>query len=112
MIFGFSRMNCSTGSYLHAMDPGLGTMEVPALGALSPDYVVGNLSPAELGEKRDLIWVFFFVCIFGFGFCMVTLSFPCSSLGLVLQCDELKCFCYHADASLCLGLSEFHQIML
>lgn len=64
MIFGFSRMNCSTGSSLHAMDPGLGTMEVPALGALSPDYVVGNLSPAELGEKRDLIWVFFFCLYF------------------------------------------------
>lgn len=64
VIFGFSRMNCSTGSSLHAMDPGLGTMEVPALGALSPDYVVGNFSPAELGEKRDLIWVFFFCCLY------------------------------------------------
>lgn len=94
------------------MDPGLGAMEVPALGALSLDYVVGNLSHAELGERGDLIRVGFFCLYFGFGFRMVTLSFPCSSLGLVLQCDELKCFCYHADASLCLGLSEFHQIML
>lgn len=43
---------------------------------------------------------------------MMTLNFPCYFLGLVLQCNELKCFCYHADDSLCLGLFEFHQIML
>lgn len=46
------------------MDPGLGAMEVPALGALSLDYVVGNLSPAELGERGDLIWVGFFLFVF------------------------------------------------
>lgn len=64
MIVGFSRMNCSSGSSLHVMDPGLGAMEVPALGALSLDYVVGNLSPAELGERGDLIWVGFFCLYF------------------------------------------------
>lgn len=59
MKFGFSRLHCGRGSSLHAMEAELGTMAVAALGALSLDYFVGNFSPAELGEKRNLIWALF-----------------------------------------------------
>jgi len=42
---------------------------------------------------------------------MMTLNF-CFYLAVVLQHNELACFCYHADASLCFGLSEFSQIIV
>lgn len=73
-------------------------MSVPTMATVLLHYFVGNFPPA------------FF--LFQFGFCMMTLNFPCYYLGVAVQCSELTCFCYHADASLCLGLSEFSQIML
>lgn len=57
-------MNRGSGSSVHAMEAELETMAVAALGAHSLDYFVGNFSPAELGEKRDLIWALFFLFVF------------------------------------------------
>lgn len=55
-IFGFSRMNFSSGCSLHALEA--------ELGVHSLDDFVGNLSPAELEENRDLIrgFSFFTLC--------------------------------------------------
>lgn len=88
-------------------------MSVPTMATVLLHYFVGNFPPAQWGEGRCLFCiVFFFFFLFQFGFCMMTLNFPCYYLGVAVQCSELTCFCYHADASLCLGLSEFSQIML
>lgn len=49
------------------------------------------------GEKKSDLGSFSLVCVFGFGFCMVTLSFPCCSSGLVLlwwiEMLLLSCWC-------------------
>lgn len=67
-----------------------------------------------LNVGRNAFFFFYYVKNSWFvlcGFCMMTLTF-CFYLGMVLQHNELMCFCYHADASLCLGLSELSQIIV
>jgi len=59
-----------------------------------------KLLPCRAGGEKSSNFGEVLFGFFGFGFCMMTLNFLRHFLGLVLQSNELKCFCYHADVSL------------